>query len=109
MTVASILKAVVLTAIVVATGAQPAFGQVLKLPSEADALSDIDSRFETDPSITFRDYGPEQGLPQTSVHSIVFDAAGFMWGSTFGGLFTFDGVEVRGFEISSQQIGRAHV
>lgn len=45
----------------------------------------------------FKRISTEQGLPQTSVNSILRDSRGFVWMATEDGLCRFDGTEFRTF------------
>jgi signal transduction histidine kinase/ligand-binding sensor domain-containing protein len=49
------------------------------------------------PELSVRSWGIEEGLPQGSVTELVLDQDGYVWGATFGGLFRFDGRNVRSF------------
>ena len=42
-----------------------------------------------------RRFGLEQGLPFSEVYALAQDAGGFIWIATSGGLFRYDGVEMR--------------
>jgi signal transduction histidine kinase/streptogramin lyase len=70
------------------------------------AQADVATALEVEPgplnSIRFRDLGVDDGLPQSSVTGIVFDEAGYLWGATFGGLFTYDGDNVRSISMTSE-------
>lgn len=45
-----------------------------------------------------RTWGVSEGLPQSSVTDLALDEDGFLWGSTYGGLFRFDGRHFRTFQ-----------
>lgn len=47
-------------------------------------------------------WSTEEGLPQSSVHSIVQTADGYLWMATEGGLARFDGATFQTFDRSSQ-------
>ncbi|MDR1882693.1 MAG: response regulator [Prevotella sp.] len=55
----------------------------------------------------FEHYGPEDGLPQHTVMSIVQDKKGFMWFSTWNGLCRFDGYNFHTYRI--QQGDKYHM
>jgi len=46
-----------------------------------------------------RGWSIDQGLPQGTVTGLIIDAQGFVWGTTFGGLFRFDGHQVRSLRL----------
>ncbi len=47
-------------------------------------------------------WSTEEGLPQSSVHSIVQTADGYLWVATEGGLVRFDGITFRVFDHTSE-------
>ena len=49
-------------------------------------------------------WSTEEGLPQSSVHSIVQTADGYLWLATEGGLVRFDGVTFQTFDRSNQPV-----
>ncbi|NDV95903.1 response regulator [Dysgonomonas sp. 521] len=55
----------------------------------------------------FEHYGPEDGLPQHTIMSIVQDKKGFMWFSTWNGLCRFDGYNFYTYRI--QQGDKYHM
>jgi len=55
----------------------------------------------------FEHYGPEDGLPQHTIMSIVQDKKGFMWFSTWNGLCRFDGYNFYTYKI--QQGDKYHM
>lgn len=55
----------------------------------------------------FEHYGPEDGLPQHTIMSIVQDRKGFMWFSTWNGLCRFDGYNFYTYKI--QQGDKYHM
>lgn len=54
------------------------------------------------PPMAFRQLGPDQGLSQSTVHSIFQDRYGFMWFGTENGLNRYDGVSVRTYYRDAQ-------
>lgn len=70
------------------------------------AQTDMATALEVEPaplnSVRFRDLSVDDGLPQSSVNGIVFDENGYLWGTTFGGLFTYDGDDVRPVSMTSE-------
>ncbi|HSY35387.1 MAG TPA: two-component regulator propeller domain-containing protein [Acidobacteriaceae bacterium] len=69
--------------LVMACGLSPAGGQNLKYLSQ-------------------QSWSTEEGLPQSSVHSIVQTTDGYVWLATEGGLVRFDGVAFQTFDRSDQ-------
>lgn len=55
----------------------------------------------------FEHYGPEDGLPQNTIMSILQDKKGFMWFSTWNGLARFDGYNFYTYKI--QQGDKYHM
>lgn len=49
-------------------------------------------------NLTFRHFSTSEGLPNNMVHHIYQDRDGFIWISTFYGLFRYDGYEVRTYK-----------
>jgi signal transduction histidine kinase/ligand-binding sensor domain-containing protein len=45
-----------------------------------------------------RSWSISDGLPQSTITDMLVDDDGFLWGSTFGGLFRFDGQQFRVFQ-----------
>jgi signal transduction histidine kinase/ligand-binding sensor domain-containing protein len=57
-----------------------------------------------------RGWGIDQGLPQSSVRALAIERTGFVWGATSGGVFRFDGGEVRSLtveDLPSFRVNRA--
>ncbi len=59
------------------------------------------------PQCYFEHYGPEDGLPQHTIMSILQDQKGFMWFSTWNGLCRFDGYNFYTYRI--QQGDKYHM
>lgn len=57
------------------------------------------------PPMAFRQLGPDQGLSQSTVHSILQDRYGFMWFGTENGLNRYDGVSMRTYVRDPQTPG----
>ena len=50
---------------------------------------------------SFQAYGTEQGLTNPTVFSLHQDGQGFLWVSTEGGLFRYDGDRFRAFRVGT--------
>ena len=64
-------------------------------------------RLSAQPKCFFEHYGPEDGLPQHTIMSILQDNKGFMWFSTWNGLARFDGYNFYTYKI--QQGDKYHM
>jgi signal transduction histidine kinase/ligand-binding sensor domain-containing protein len=47
--------------------------------------------------IKYQTFGLTEGLPQSSPNAFAIDLDGFIWGSTFGGIFRFDGRDIAAY------------
>lgn len=74
----------------IALGLTAAFAVTAGSPARGDA------RFER--------LGPEQGLPHGTVADLLQDRAGFLWLATSDGLVRFDGVELRVFRFTPDEV-----